>query len=237
MAHLVPFNLRMLSRGVLRGQSQASLLRGVSSARLQFATASSAEQVAAHNFITTRRAAEAAAMTRALQLAEDAYSAGEVPIGAVVLDAELAVVGSAHNETVARSSALCHAEILAMERAVLRLGVPRLDGCTLVVTLEPCLHCYGATLLHHLRRLVYAAPSPKFGAISCGAVVATRRSLNHAIDIEECGAAPSAERSALLMRRVFEARRTGVIASARAPRQRGAELAITALVDSAQCHG
>ena len=82
-----------------------------------------------------------------------------------------------------------HAELLALEQACKHPdGAARLDGSTLYVTLEPCFMCFGACMLQHIRRIVYAAPSPRFGAFSCGAIpLKNGRSdlpYNHTIDIQ-----------------------------------------------------
>lgn len=149
-------------------------------------------------------AAEALAMERALVLAAAAAAAGEVPIGAVVLDVGGRVVGEAANATVARRDALCHAEVLALTAAARALGVARLDGCVLVTTVEPCVHCYGAAALHHVARVVYGAPSPKFGARTSGAIAAAHAT-NHAVELVVAPA--GGDRAAELLRAFFAGKR------------------------------
>jgi tRNA(adenine34) deaminase len=108
-------------------------------------------------------------MRQALALARQAAEAGEVPVGAVIADADGTVVGRGRNRREERHSAVSHAEIEAIEQACQALGTWRLDGCTLFVTLEPCPMCAGATLNARIPTLVYGAKEPKSG--SCGSVL------------------------------------------------------------------
>jgi tRNA(adenine34) deaminase len=103
-------------------------------------------------------------MRLALAEAAAAAAAGEVPVGAVLVDAAGHVVAAARNRTEADGSPLAHAELLAIQSAAATAGGWRLAGCTLYVTLEPCPMCAGAVLNARLRRLVYGAPSPRLGA-------------------------------------------------------------------------
>jgi tRNA(adenine34) deaminase len=148
-------------------------------------------------------------MREALALAEQGRAAGEVPVGAVLVK-DGRIVGRGYNCPVASSDPTAHAEIRALREASQRLGNYRLPGCTLYVTLEPCVMCAGAMLHARIARLVYGAPDPKTGA--CGSVVdlfAEERLNFHAqatggVLAEECGA---------LLRDFFaERRRTGVTA-------------------------
>ena len=102
-------------------------------------------------------------MREALSLAEEAFSAGEVPVGAVVVK-DGKVIGRGRNRREEHQSVLGHAELEAMEQAAKVLGSWRLTGCTLYVTLEPCPMCAGAILNAHLPRVVYGAKDPKSGA-------------------------------------------------------------------------
>lgn len=102
-------------------------------------------------------------MREALSLAEEAFSAGEVPVGAVVVK-DGKVIGRGRNRREEHQSVLGHAEMEAMEQAAKVLGSWRLTGCTLYVTLEPCPMCAGAILNAHLPRVVYGAKDPKSGA-------------------------------------------------------------------------
>jgi len=88
----------------------------------------------------------------------------DVPVGAVVLDAEGALIGRGRNLREASGDPTGHAEVVALRAAGQALGHWRLDGCTLVVTLEPCTMCAGAVLAGRVPRLVYGAPDPRAGA-------------------------------------------------------------------------
>lgn len=103
-------------------------------------------------------------MGRALELASAAVEAGDVPVGAVVLDEAGAIIGEGHNRRELESDPTAHAEVLALREASAARGAWRLDGCTLVVTLEPCLMCAGALLAARVPRLVIGAWDPKAGA-------------------------------------------------------------------------
>jgi tRNA(adenine34) deaminase len=102
-------------------------------------------------------------MQQALQLAQKAYSLGEVPIGAIVVSPMGEVLGQGFNETETKGCQDQHAEINAIRAACQKKGDWRLDGCTIYVTLEPCLMCFGCIDLSRIERLVYAADSPLFG--------------------------------------------------------------------------
>jgi tRNA(adenine34) deaminase len=88
----------------------------------------------------------------------------DVPVGAVVLDGTGTVIGRGHNQRAAASDPTAHAELVALRAAGRSRGTWRLDGCTLVVTLEPCTMCAGALLAGRLARLVYGAADPRAGA-------------------------------------------------------------------------
>jgi tRNA(adenine34) deaminase len=92
-------------------------------------------------------------------------AAADVPVGAVILDADGAVMAQARNRREADRDPTAHAEILAIRAAARRSGQWRLTGCTLVVTLEPCTMCAGAVTAARLGRLVYGAEDPKAGAV------------------------------------------------------------------------
>jgi len=103
-------------------------------------------------------------MGRALELAAEAARVGDVPVGAVVLDAAGAIVGEGFNRREATSDPTAHAEVLALREAATASGSWRLDDHTLVVTLEPCLMCAGALLAARIPRLVIGAWDEKAGA-------------------------------------------------------------------------
>lgn len=108
--------------------------------------------------------ADRAAMQRALALAADAAADGDVPVGAVVLDPDGAVIGEGRNLREVEHDPTAHAEVVALRRAAAARGAWNLTGCTLVVTLEPCLMCAGAALQAHVSRVVFGAWDDKAGA-------------------------------------------------------------------------
>jgi tRNA(adenine34) deaminase len=135
----------------------------------------------------------AAWMTRPLELAAAAERARDVPVGAVVVDADGVVVGEGYNVREAAQDPTGHAELVAIRSAARALGSWRLLGCTLVVTLEPCVMCAGAMVMARVPVCVFGAWDPKAGA--CGSVwdVARDPRANHRVEIvggvrsEECG--------------------------------------------------
>jgi tRNA(adenine34) deaminase len=118
-------------------------------------------------------------MTLALAEADQAKGSADVPIGAVVVDADGQVIGRGHNEREATGDPTAHAEVLAIREAAKHVGEWRLTGCTLVVTLEPCTMCAGAIVLARLDRLVFAAYDEKAGAVGSLWDVVRDRRLNH----------------------------------------------------------
>ena len=110
------------------------------------------------------------AMRAALDQARAGAAAGEVPVGAVVVNGG-AIIAAAHNAPRGLHDPTAHAEILAIRAAALALGNERLDGCELWVTLEPCAMCAGAIAHARIARLYYAASDPKGGAVEHGARV------------------------------------------------------------------
>jgi tRNA(adenine34) deaminase len=118
-------------------------------------------------------------MRLALEQARAAAAAGDVPVGAVVVDEAGTVIGRGHNERESAGDPTAHAEVLAIRAAARDRGSWRLEGCTLVVTLEPCTMCAGASVLARLRRVVYGAVDPKAGAVGSLWDVVRDRRLNH----------------------------------------------------------
>ncbi len=109
--------------------------------------------------------AERAWMGEALREAQRAVEHGDVPVGALVVDAQGGVLARAHNRREVDADPTAHAEILALRQACRARGHWRLHDCTLYVTLEPCAMCAGALVNARLGRLVYGAPDPKAGAV------------------------------------------------------------------------
>jgi tRNA(adenine34) deaminase len=134
------------------------------------------------------------AMRLALDQARRASTLGDVPIGAVVLDPAGAVVAAAGNEREQANDPTAHAEVLALRAAARALGSWRLVDHTLVVTLEPCTMCAGASVLARVSRLVFGAYDPKAGAVASLFDVVRDPRLNHRVDVrggileDECGA-------------------------------------------------
>ena len=132
-------------------------------------------------------------MRLALDQARRAATLGDTPIGAVVLDAAGAVVATAGNEREQTADPTAHAEVLALRRAAQAQGSWRLLGHTLVVTLEPCTMCAGASVLARVSRLVFGAYDPKAGAVASLFDVVRDPRLNHRLDVRggvletECG--------------------------------------------------
>ena len=107
----------------------------------------------------------------------------EVPVGAVVLDPAGALIARAHNEREADADPTAHAEIVAIRAAARAAGSWRLDGCTLVVTLEPCTMCAGAVIAARIQRVVYGAADPKAGAAGSLWDVLRDRRLPHRVEV------------------------------------------------------
>jgi tRNA(adenine34) deaminase len=132
-------------------------------------------------------------MLLALEQARRAEQHGDVPVGAVVLDADGTLLAAAGNERELTGDPTAHAEVLALRRAAEALGAWRLSGCTLVVTLEPCTMCAGALVLARVDRLVFGAYDPKAGAVASLFDVVRDPRLNHRLDVrggilaDECG--------------------------------------------------
>ena len=144
-----------------------------------------------------------AGMEAALRLARAAAVREEIPVGAVVV-AEGEVLGEAHNETVQRRDPTAHAEMLALQRALLALGEDRLPTATMFVTLEPCAQCAGAIVLAKVGRVVFGAYDDRYGMAGSVYDLLRNPRLNHRPEVvgglmaEECGE---------LLRRFFQSRR------------------------------
>lgn len=104
-------------------------------------------------------------MRAALDVARIAPQTGDVPVGAIVINAEGVVIGKGFNEREANNDPTAHAEIVAIRNATSRLQKSRLDGCTLIVTLEPCAMCAGAIAQSRISKVVFGAWDEKAGAV------------------------------------------------------------------------
>lgn len=136
-------------------------------------------------------------MAQPLRLAAAAVETGDVPVGAVVLDPAGEVIGVGRNVREEERDPTGHAEVVALREAGRERGSWRLEGCTLVVTLEPCPMCAGAAVLARVDRVVFGAWDPKLGA--CGSVwdVPRDRRVTHRVEI--VGGVREAECSQLLL--------------------------------------
>jgi tRNA(adenine34) deaminase len=140
-----------------------------------------------------QRTQELVFMQQALSQAHNAWTLGEVPVGAVVVK-DGQVIATGFNQPIGTHDPTAHAEIMALRAAAAVLGNYRLPGCELYVTLEPCAMCAGAMMHARLARVVYGAPDPKTGA--CGSVVDlfAQEKLNHHTEVnggvlrEQCSA-------------------------------------------------
>ena len=137
-----------------------------------------------------------APMELALREARLAAERGEVPVGAVIVDADGVVIASAGNRTEERGDATAHAEMLAIREAMEIQGGPRLADCDLYVTLEPCAMCAAAISLARLRRLTFGAYDPKSGGVEHGAKVYEHATCHHKPEV--VGGIGETEAAALL---------------------------------------
>ena len=150
-----------------------------------------------------------AALRRAIAEGELAERTGDVPVGAVVLDADGTVLGTGRNEREATGDPTAHAEVLALRAAARARGEWRLSGCTLAVTLEPCTMCAGAIVLSRVDRLVFGARDAKAGAVGSVWDLVRDPRLNHRPEVvpPDLVSEDVANRCADLLIRFFERRR------------------------------
>ena len=145
------------------------------------------------------------AFARALDLARQAVAAGEVPVGAVVVEAATgAILARAGNRTEANKDPSAHAEILALRAAAALKGAARLPDCDLYVTLEPCAMCAAAISFARIRRLYFGAGDPKMGGVEHGPRFFRQPTCHHAPEVY--GGIAESE-AAALMRDFFQERR------------------------------
>jgi tRNA(adenine34) deaminase len=122
-------------------------------------------------------------MERALAEAEQAAARGEVPVGAVLVGHDGTLLASTGNRTEELADPTAHAELLAIRAAAVKLGAPRLVGCDLYVTLEPCPMCAQAISFARIRRLYYGADDPKGGGVAHGPRIFGSSSCHHAPEV------------------------------------------------------
>lgn len=144
-------------------------------------------------------------MARCLELAREAAAHDEVPVGAVVVEGGI-LLAEGHNRVEAQRSPFAHAEFDALQRAIAAVGVKRLPQATLYCTLEPCFFCAGAILHARVRRVVFGARDPKFGAVRSLATLLEDPRLNHRCEVRE---GLEADASAALLRAFFRPKRGG----------------------------
>ena len=142
-------------------------------------------------------------MDLALQAAENAAKAGEVPIGCVIVRGN-EVIATAANRTIRDNDPTAHAEVLAIRQAAGKLGSQRLADCDLYVTLEPCTMCAGAISFARIRRLYFGAADPKGGGVDSGVRFFASPTCHHAPEVYS---AVGESQSAALLREFFKARR------------------------------
>jgi tRNA(adenine34) deaminase len=143
-------------------------------------------------------------MRAALEIARAALDGGDVPVGAVVLGPSGTVIGTGHNVRESAADPTGHAEVIALREAAAGRGQWRLDGCTLVVTLEPCTMCAGAAVLARVDRLVFGAYDEQAGAVGSLWDVVRDRRLNHRPEVI---AGILAEESTALLEEFFRTHR------------------------------
>ncbi|MDX1401716.1 MAG: nucleoside deaminase [Kiloniellales bacterium] len=146
-------------------------------------------------------------MSRALAEAERAAKAGEVPVGAILLDSATGeILGLSHNRVEELRDPTAHAELLILQDVARRLGEKRLNGADLYVTLEPCPMCAGAISLARIRRLYFGAYDPKSGGVEHGPRIFERETCHHAPEV--VGGLRERD-AARLLQEFFQARRKG----------------------------
>ena len=146
-------------------------------------------------------------MQRALELAREAYACGEIPVGAVVVDASGVILAEAYNLTETSCNPAGHAEVLALQQAAKKLSNPRLLNCDLYVTLEPCPMCAQAISFARIRKLVFGAYDLKGGGVAHGARIFEQTSCHHKPEV--VGGVEELQ-SAALLRQFFAERRRAV---------------------------
>ncbi|VAW92494.1 tRNA-specific adenosine-34 deaminase [hydrothermal vent metagenome] len=121
-------------------------------------------------------------MQRAIELAQQAESLDEVPVGAIIVKGDQ-VIGEGYNAPISETDPTAHAEITALRHAAIHLGNYRLVGTTLYVTLEPCLMCVGAIIHARVANVVFGATEPKTGAAGSAFDLLTSTKHNHRLEV------------------------------------------------------
>ncbi len=151
-------------------------------------------------------------MEEALRCAQRALEAGEVPVGAVVVQRGITgagrIVGRGWNLNITESDPTAHAEVVALREAGAAVGNHRLEDCELFVTIEPCAMCAGAMVHARIRRLVYGADDPKAGAVHSVMQVLNHPQLNHKIEVHKTEVSEIQVRSGVLAGRSAEVLQT-----------------------------
>ena len=131
-------------------------------------------------------------MAKALQLAQQAGAAGEVPVGALVVrNGE--IIGEGYNQPISACDPTAHAEVVAMRNAASKINNYRLSDCDLYVTIEPCTMCVGAMVHGRIRRIVFGALEPRAGALQSQLQLMDQDHYNHSVDVrgqvleQQCG--------------------------------------------------
>ncbi len=143
-------------------------------------------------------------MQAALKAANECLEHGDVPVGAIVVDANGHTIGVGRNQREELNNPLAHAEIQALQNAAKNIGNWRLDDCTIVVTLEPCTMCAGAIVNSRIKQIVFGADEPKTGAVGSLFDVVRDRRLTHQPEVV---AGVLAQESAELLRNFFASKR------------------------------
>ncbi len=143
-------------------------------------------------------------MHAALKAANECLEHGDVPVGAIVVDANGHTIGVGRNQREELNNPLAHAEIQALQNAAQNIGNWRLDDCTIVVTLEPCTMCAGAIVNSRIKQIVFGADEPKTGAVGSLFDVVRDRRLTHQPEVV---AGVLAQESAELLRNFFASKR------------------------------
>jgi tRNA(adenine34) deaminase len=145
-------------------------------------------------------------MQKAIDAAHEAEALGEVPVGAVILNADGELLAIASNRTITNSDPTAHAEILALRAAAAKVGNYRLIGSTVYTTIEPCVMCAGALVNARISRLVFGSRDERFGGVVTKFRLCDNEVLNHRMELTE---GVLAEECRALMQDFFRARRIG----------------------------